>query len=102
MIYDVNVNKLNIQANTNSINEINNTTIPNLDSKYLIKNDVNITESVLGKFKCDNIDSINSTLKIGENASNIYLGSSDNTDVKNIFIGGVNDVVNIQGSLNSI
>jgi len=56
---------------------------------------------MLGTLNIHNIDST-SDLNIGENATLINIGSSNNTDMKTINIGGKNDIVNIQGALNSI
>jgi hypothetical protein len=39
---------------------------------------------------------------IGENASMIFIGSANNQDNKTINIGGVGDIVNIQGTVNNI
>lgn len=107
-IYDTqntnNINTINLTLTTHTtdINTLKNTTIVNLDNKFLIKNDPLITENILGKLKCDNLDSINSTLNIGQSAININIGSTNNNDAKVINIGGVNDTVNILGSLNNI
>jgi hypothetical protein len=54
-----------------------------------------------GKLNVEHIDSLNN-LYIGESSQNIYLGSSNNIDHKNIYIGGENDTVNILGTTNSI
>jgi len=61
-----------------------------------------IIESILGKLKVDNLDSINGTLTIGEASLSINIGSVSNNDSKIINIGGSNDVVNILGSLNNV
>ena len=87
----------NITTNTNDINTIKNTTIPALDNRYVLKTGDTIT----GTLNVSNIDSA-TDLFIGENASSIVIGSLTNTDSKVIVIGGPNDTVNINGSLNNI
>jgi hypothetical protein len=61
-----NVNNINntLTNHTNYINSLNNTVIPELNNKFLIKNDPLITESILGKLKVDNLDSVNGTLNV--------------------------------------
>ena len=54
-----------------------------------------LSESVLGKLKIDYIDSINGTLNVGQNSTNINIGSVSNNDSKVINIGGINDTINI-------
>ena len=94
-----NINNLNnnVSNNTNDINLLKNTTIPNLDNKFLIKSG----DTMTGTLNVNNIDA-SGNLNIGSNASNINLGSSNNNDSKVINIGGPNDTVNILGALNSI
>lgn len=98
-----NITLLQNKTSTNEaeITNLKNTTIPNLDNKYLIKDSIN-GDSMLGKLKCNNLDVINNTdtLFIGENAPLIYLGSANNIDAKTINIGGVNDIINIKGTTN--
>jgi hypothetical protein len=79
-------------VNEAEINTLKNTTIPNLDNKYLIKNSVN-GDTMLGTLKCNSYDVVNNgdNLLLGENSSYIYIGSANNTDSKVIYIGGVND-----------
>ena len=87
----------NIAQNTADITAIKTTTIPSLDSRYVLKTGDTIT----GTLNVTNIDSL-TNLNIGASASSIVIGSLTNTDNKVILIGGPNDTVNINGSLNNI
>jgi hypothetical protein len=81
---------------TDNVNTIN-TNIINLDNKFVFKNG----DSISGTLNVGIID-YNGDIKIGQSCNNIYIGSSNNIDQKNINIGGPNDIVNIIGNLNSI
>ena len=86
---------VDITNNLNSINLLNNTTIPNLDNKYLIKQG----DTMTGVLNVSDID-CNSILNIGLNSNTINLGNS--ATQKTINIGNVNDIVNIMGITNNI
>ena len=88
----------NVSNNSDAINLINNTTIPNLSNVYLPINN----PSVMGILTVNNIDNSGNTLSIGQNSSLINIGSGSHTDSKVINIGGVNDTINILGVTNSI
>ena len=94
-----NINTINntLSNHTSDINLLKNTTVPNLDNKYVFKSGDTIT----GTLNVNNIDA-SGNLNIGANANNINLGSINNNDSKVINIGGPNDTVNILGALNSI
>ena len=94
---NINTINNNIQNNTDSINNLNNNVIPNLSNVFLPINNPSVT----GVLNVNEID-CNDVLKIGENATTIFLGSTQNNDSKVINLGGPNDTVNIIGSLNSV
>jgi hypothetical protein len=94
---NLNTNDVKVNNNINDISTIVNSTIPNLDNKFLIKSG----DSMSGALLCNDLDFVG-TLNIGKSSTNINIGNELNEDIKVINIGGVNDIVNIKGNLNNI
>ena len=101
--YDVqntnNLNQIHVELtdDTNKINTVINTTIPNLANIYLIKNG----DTMSGPLTVNEID-CSGTLIIGQTSNVINIGTSVDQSNKIINIGGAGDTVNILGATNYI
>ena len=83
--------------NSNTLETIVSTTIPNLQNNFLVKTG----DTMIGTLSVNTIDTTG-ILNIGQNASTIYIGSGNINDKKTITIGSGSDVVNILGKTNYI
>jgi hypothetical protein len=101
--YDINntsdkvANNVKVNQLLSDVYSINNTTIPNLDNRFVYKNG----DSMSGPLFVNDVDYVG-ILNIGKSSTNINIGAELNEDIKVINIGGNNDIVNIKGTTNFI